>query len=73
MGYPSKDGSAGTQNIWLFFPLVFCENRNIELLKTVFEREFYPDKLSEHQYYLRTLVQGKTATVQDALSRKSLS
>ncbi|MDA9679677.1 altronate dehydratase family protein [Flavobacteriaceae bacterium] len=67
MGYPRKDGSAGTQNIWLFFPLVFCENRNIELLKTVFEREFYPDKLSEHQYYLRTLVQGKTATVQDAL------
>ncbi len=67
MGYPQKDGSAGTQNIWLFFPLVFCENRNIELLKTVFEREFYPDKLSEHQYYLRTLVQGKTATVQDAL------
>lgn len=64
MGYPRKDGSAGTQNIWLFFPLVFCENRNIELLKTVFEREFYPDKLSEHQHYLRTLVQGKTATIQ---------
>ena len=65
MGYPRKDGSAGTQNVWLFFPLVFCENRNIELLKTVFEREFYPDKLSEHQHYLRTLVQGKTATIQD--------
>lgn len=64
MGYPRKDGSAGTQNIWLFFPLVFCENRNIELLKTVFEREFYPDKLSEHQHYLRTLVQGKSATIQ---------
>ena len=44
--------------------MVFCENRNIELLKTVFEREFYPDKLSEHQHYLRTLVQGKTATIQ---------
>ena len=39
MGYPRKDGSVGTQNVWLFFPLVFCENRNIELLKTIFEKE----------------------------------
>ena len=63
MGYPRKDGSAGTQNIWLFFPLVFCENRNIELLKTIFEREFYPDELSEHQNFLRTLIQGKKETI----------
>ena len=62
MGYPRKDGSTGTQNIWLFFPLVFCENRNVEILKTVFEREFYPDKLYKHQHFLRTLLQGKTET-----------
>ena len=43
----------------LFFPLVFCENRNIELLKTIFEREFYPDKLHEHQQFLRGLVQNE--------------
>ena len=60
MGYPRKDGSVGTQNVWLFFPLVFCENRNIELLKTVFEREFYPEKMEEHQHFLRSLIQGKT-------------
>ena len=64
MGYPRKDGTVGTQNIWLFFPLVFCENKNVELLKTIFEREFYPDKLSEHQHFLRTLIHGKTETVQ---------
>jgi altronate hydrolase len=23
MGYPRKDGSAGTQHVWLFFPLVY--------------------------------------------------
>ena len=62
MGYPRKDGSVGTQNVWLFFPLVFCENRNIELLKTVFEREFYPDKLHEHQQFLRSLVQNTEET-----------
>jgi altronate hydrolase len=64
MGYPRKDGAAGTQNIWLFFPLVFCENRNVELLKTVFEREFYPDKLFQHQHFLRNLIQEETEAIQ---------
>ena len=58
LGYERGDGQVGTENVWLFFPLVFCENRNVELLKTVFEREFYPDTLSEHQHFLRTLIQG---------------
>ena len=64
MGYPRKDGTVGTQNIWLFFPLVFCENRNVEMLKTIFEREFYPDKLFEHQHFLRTLTHEKSQTLQ---------
>jgi altronate hydrolase len=64
MGYPRKDGTVGTQNVWLFFPLVFCENRNVELLKTVFEREFYPDQLSEHQHFLRSLIQGAEEVIE---------
>ena len=65
MGFPRKDGTVGTQNVWLFFPLVFCENRNIELLKTVFEREFYPDKINEHQQFLRNLVQDNEETIHE--------
>ena len=38
-GYHREDGQVGTENVWLFFPLVFCENRNIEILKEVFEKE----------------------------------
>ncbi|MEP2239081.1 MAG: altronate dehydratase family protein [Maribacter sp.] len=34
MGYHRKDGSVGTANYWLIIPLVFCENRNVEVLKT---------------------------------------
>ena len=41
-GYHRNDGQVGTENIWLFFPLVFCENRNIETLKRVFEKIFHP-------------------------------
>jgi len=33
MGYQRADGSAGTANYWLVIPLVFCENRNVEVLK----------------------------------------
>lgn len=32
-GYHRKDGSVGTANYWLVIPLVFCENRNIEVMK----------------------------------------
>ncbi len=35
-GYLRPDGQVGTQNYWLVIPLVFCENRNIELLKNAF-------------------------------------
>ena len=35
-GYHRVDGQVGTQNYWLVIPLVFCENRNIELLKNAF-------------------------------------
>ncbi|GAB4055789.1 UxaA family hydrolase [Spirosoma litoris] len=39
MGYHRADGSVGTRNYWLVVPLVFCENRNVLILKDAFERE----------------------------------
>ena len=33
MGYHRPDGSVGTANYWVVIPLVFCENRNVEVLK----------------------------------------
>jgi altronate hydrolase len=32
-GYHRVDGKVGTENNWLIIPLVFCQNRNIEVLK----------------------------------------
>ena len=32
-GYHRADGSVGTANYWIVVPLVFCENRNINVLK----------------------------------------
>jgi altronate hydrolase len=37
-GYYRKDGQVGTRNYWLVIPLVFCENRNVSVIKTAFEK-----------------------------------
>lgn len=33
-GYHRADGSVGTANYWLVIPMVFCENRNVEVMKS---------------------------------------
>ncbi|MFX1703865.1 altronate dehydratase family protein [Chitinophaga sp. CC14] len=38
MGYHRADGQVGTRNYWLVIPLVFCENRNVSVIKTAFEK-----------------------------------
>jgi len=38
-GYPRADGQVGTRNYWVVLPLVFCENRNLGVLKQAFEEE----------------------------------
>lgn len=39
LGYHRADGQVGTANHWLVIPLVFCENRNVEVLREAFEKE----------------------------------
>ncbi|RAV28852.1 UxaA family hydrolase [Sinomicrobium soli] len=59
MGYHREDGQVGTANVWLFFPLVFCENRNIELLKDVFEKELSYFGTNSQRLLLRSLITGE--------------
>lgn len=39
MGFHRADGKVGTANYWLVIPLVFCENRNIEVLREALVNE----------------------------------
>lgn len=32
-GYHREDGKVGTRNYWLIIPLVFCENRNLDIIE----------------------------------------
>jgi altronate hydrolase len=51
LGYQRSDGQVGTRNYWLVVPLVFCENRNIDVLKQAFEEELglAPPKIYRQQ------------------------
>ena len=39
LGFHRDDGQVGSRNYWLVLPLVFCENRNLAVLKQAFEEE----------------------------------
>lgn len=39
MGYHRADGSVGTANYWLVIPMVFCENRNVEVMREALVNE----------------------------------
>lgn len=38
-GYARSDGQVGTRNYWVVVPLVFCENKNIQVMKHALEEE----------------------------------
>jgi altronate hydrolase len=38
-GYHRKDGRVGTANYWLFMPTVFCENRNLDVIREALHNE----------------------------------
>ncbi|HEY4148455.1 MAG TPA: altronate dehydratase family protein [Chitinophagaceae bacterium] len=38
-GYHRSDGHVGTANYWLFIPTVFCENRNLDVIREALHNE----------------------------------
>ncbi|MEM1441317.1 MAG: altronate dehydratase family protein [Verrucomicrobiota bacterium] len=38
LGYHRSDGQVGTANHWVVIPMVFCENRNVNAIRTAFEK-----------------------------------
>src|SRR5450631_610702 len=68
-GYHRKDGQVGTRNYWLVLPLVFCENRNVELLRDAFEEELGYGKPNAYRRHVRDLlIHRKLSSSQDDLA-----
>jgi altronate hydrolase len=75
LGYRRSDGQIGTRNYWLVVPLVFCENRNISVMKEAFEEELgfgtpqiYREQVAE---LVRQYREGRIKNVSQALARQS--
>ncbi|SHG53366.1 altronate hydrolase [Flavobacterium fluvii] len=54
-GYKRKDGRFGTANYWLFVPTVFCENRNLDVIKEALHNELgysVGDKYTQYTHQL---------------------
>jgi altronate hydrolase len=50
-GYARSDGRFGTANHWLVVPLVFCENRNLSVLREALVRELGYGKASGYEAF----------------------
>lgn len=57
MGYHRKDGKVGTGNYWVIIPLVFCENRNVQLLHEMLVKELGYRASSPYEAMLQQLLQ----------------
>lgn len=61
-GYHRPDGLVGTANVWLVVPLVFCENRNIEVLRQCVADALGDDPFYDYKRMARQLLHGEDAT-----------
>lgn len=54
-GYKRNDGRYGTANYWLFVPTVFCENRNLDVIREALHNELgysVSDKYTQYTHHL---------------------
>ncbi len=56
-GYHREDGSVGTANYWIVLPLVFCENKNLQLMKDALVDKLGYGKKAKYQNYAEELIQ----------------
>lgn len=63
-GYHRNDGRVGTANYWLFIPTVFCENRNLDVIREAMHNELgyaVTDKYKQYTYHLLKAFQNGEA------------
>lgn len=58
MGYHREDGRVGTANYWLFIPTVFCENRNLDVIREVLDDELGYAVTDKYKRFAHDLVRA---------------
>ena len=54
-GYKRSDGKFGTANYWLFIPTVFCENRNLDVIKEAMWNELGYAVTDKYKHFTREI------------------
>lgn len=57
-GYHRNDGRVGTANYWLFIPTVFCENRNLDVIREALHNELGYAVTDKYKQYTHHLVES---------------
>lgn len=57
-GYHRSDGRVGTANYWLFIPTVFCENRNLDVIREALHNELGYAVTDKYKQYTHQLVEA---------------
>jgi altronate hydrolase len=57
-GYHRPDGRVGTANYWLFVPMVFCENRNLDIIKEALHKELGYAVSDKYNRFTRQLLEA---------------
>lgn len=55
-GYRRSDGRVGTANYWLFVPTVFCENRNLDIIKNALHHQLGYTTSDKYTQFTRMLL-----------------
>jgi len=55
-GYHRSDGRVGTANYWLFIPTVFCENRNLDVIREAMHNELGYAVTDKYKRYTHQLL-----------------
>jgi altronate hydrolase len=71
-GYHRSDGRVGTQNVWLVVPLVFCENRNINVIREAISETLGVGQRSRYESLFKrmTYLREQSAPIEDWLAEE---
>lgn len=57
-GFHRSSGEVGTANYWLFIPTVFCENRNLDVIREALHNELGYAVTDKYKRYTKSLVEA---------------
>jgi len=57
-GYYRSDGRVGTANYWLFMPTVFCENRNLDVIREALHNELGYAVTDKYKQFTHQLIEA---------------